>query len=560
MNQSFIARIFLACAAGFAISASAQKAALPADVNLCNPMPQVPTPMYLAGNFAELRANHFHSGIDIKTQGKTGFAVHAVDSGYVSRVLVSPWGFGRAVYITHPKTGLTTVYGHLEAFSSKIDNIVRAKQYERETFSIDLNFKPGQIPVERDEIIARSGNAGSSGGPHLHLDVRETSSGHALDPLPYFKSLFVDKAAPEVRKVALFAVKGRGTVTSARILQPISAPYTFTAWGDVYPGITAYDRMTSTSNIYGIKYMTLTVDGKEVYNRNLNRADLEGNRAIHTLVEYPERATSGAWIMTTRIAETKPLLYMVKAENEGIISIKEERDYACVFTLTDEFGNTTKVPFTIKGKKSEITAASAKGKLVSPTKPFNYENNGVKVSMPVGSLYDTMDFTAKSEASATYLSAIHTIGDIRTPIGESITISIKVDRDTIADKAKYCLVRIDGKSRSAVTATYKNGWMTAKVNRFGKYAVTTDTTAPTVQLVSKTGGTIVYRISDNLSGIDTYKGLIDGKFALFELDGKTARATFKVDTKRFKSGNHSVTFTAIDACGNKTTKNDNFSD
>ncbi len=143
--------------------------------------------MLLSGNFGELRNNHFHSGIDIKTQGRTGLPIYAAADGYVSRIVVSPCGFGRVVYITHPSLGITTVYGHLQSFSKKIDDPVRKKQYEQETFSIDIEFQPEEIPVKSGEQIVLSGNAGSSGGPHLHMDVRDTATGETMDPLPYYK-------------------------------------------------------------------------------------------------------------------------------------------------------------------------------------------------------------------------------------------------------------------------------------------------------------------------------------------------------------------------------------
>lgn len=146
-------------------------------------------PLILSGNFGELRNNHFHSGLDFKTQGRIGFPVHSAADGYVSRVVVSPWGFGRAVYITHPELGITTVYGHLDSFSPAIDRRVRDIQYEREQFSVDLSFKPGEIPVTKGERIATSGNAGSSGGPHLHMDVRDTESEDPLDPCPISSSI-----------------------------------------------------------------------------------------------------------------------------------------------------------------------------------------------------------------------------------------------------------------------------------------------------------------------------------------------------------------------------------
>ena len=207
-------------------------------------------PFYLAGNFAELRKNHFHSGIDFKTQGRTGLPVHSADDGYVSRVSVSPWGFGRAVYVTHPSTGLTTVYGHLEAFSPTIDKRVRAEQYARETFSIDLSFKPDEFPVKRGEVIARSGNAGSSGGPHLHMDVRDTQSGDPLDPLEYYHDRITDNVAPQVRQLAVFPADGgtvEGSTTSPRMLAPEAFATPVNAWGRIYPGIKAYDRMTGTT-------------------------------------------------------------------------------------------------------------------------------------------------------------------------------------------------------------------------------------------------------------------------------------------------------------------------
>ncbi|MDE7091982.1 MAG: M23 family metallopeptidase, partial [Muribaculaceae bacterium] len=216
-------------------------------------------PAVFAGNFGELRPNHFHSGLDFKTQGRTGLPIRAIDDGYVSRCLVSPWGFGRAIYIVHPETGLTSVYGHLESFASKIDDIVRDAQYQNETFSIDLDFEPNEIPVKRGEIIALSGNAGSSGGPHLHMDIRDTATGDALDPMEFYRQYVNDNVAPEVRQIGLYPVPDKGVVdgsANGKALVPAEFSKGFTAWGKVTPGINAYDRMSGTSNIYGVKYLT----------------------------------------------------------------------------------------------------------------------------------------------------------------------------------------------------------------------------------------------------------------------------------------------------------------
>ncbi|MDE6073021.1 MAG: M23 family metallopeptidase, partial [Muribaculaceae bacterium] len=216
-------------------------------------------PAVFAGNFGELRPNHFHSGLDFKTQGRTGLPIKAIDDGYVSRCIVSPWGFGRAIYIVHPSTGLTSVYGHLENFSDKIDNVVRDLQYQNETFTIDLDFEPDEIPVKRGEIIALSGNAGSSGGPHLHMDIRDTATGDALDPMEFYRDIVNDNVAPEVRNLGLYPITDKGIVngnTDGIVLAPNEFSKGFTAWGRVTPAINAFDRMTGTGNIYGVKYLT----------------------------------------------------------------------------------------------------------------------------------------------------------------------------------------------------------------------------------------------------------------------------------------------------------------
>lgn len=531
--------------------------------NLCPPLK---IPAVLAGNFGELRSNHFHSGIDFKTQGKTGFNIYCAEDGYVSRVLVSPWGFGRAVYVTHPKCGLTTVYGHLSSFSNKIDKIVRAEQYKCESFTVDLTFNEGEIPVKRGEVIALSGNAGSSAGPHLHMDVRDTETGDALDPIPFYKSLFKDNVKPAVREIALIPAEG-GSVNGKDSKAMLAAAETrkgFTAWGNVIPAINAYDKMTGTTNIYGVKYLTLDVDGKQVYSRTIDRFSFDATRAVNTLVDYATLQESGKWLMWTFVPDSKPLGAMITAENCGILNICEERDYKCTFTLKDEFGNIAKCSFTITGKRCEIPEKTRQGLLYDYRGNNCYNIDGICVDIPAHSLYSDMDFNVTHVASDTYLSDIVTIGNKNVPLASNIKIRIPIKNDNLTDKKKYCLVRLNGTNRSAVTAEYSPaGYLEAKVNRFGKYAITSDNTAPTITPIRKAKwgvrGEIALKISDNLSGIDFFRGEIDGKYELFELDGKSGKMTLKLNSKRVKKGkNHTLKVTVTDACGNSTVQNHTF--
>ena len=515
-------------------------------------------PLVLSGNFGELRSNHFHSGLDFKTQGKTGFKIYCAEDGYVSRVLVSPWGFGRAVYVTHPSIGLVTVYGHLQSFGPKIDKIIKAEQYKQETFSIDMEFKPNEIPVKRGEVIAFSGNAGSSGGPHLHMDVRDLETGDALDPMPYFKGLITDNVKPDVRTIALYPHDGvvdDTIVASYRTMAQISTP--FTAWGKVIPGIKAYDKMPNVSNIYGVKYLTLKVDGEEVYHRVIDRFSFDVSRAVNTLVNYPDRLKN-SWVMTTYVPESNMLSDMINVSTpNGVIDINEERDYNCQYILSDEHGNRSSVKFIIRGKRSEIPQKKREGILFRYNGENSYNMNGLSLKFSPNTFYEDIFFDVKTSTLDGYNSDVHKIGDTNVPLHKSFDMKISLTNDNQADKSKYCIVRINGKRRTAVATKYEDGNVSTRINEFGRYAVTIDNTAPKVLPRNKKrwakNGRIEFKISDNLSGIETYRGVIDGKWVMFEYDGKNALLSYKLEPSRVKKGkSHKVKMVVTDACGNKT--------
>ena len=513
-------------------------------------------PLLLSGNFGELRRNHFHSGVDFKTQGKTGLPVYAVDDGYVSRISVSPWGFGRAVYLTHPATGLTTVYGHLEAFAPKIDKRVRDRQYELETFTIDMTFEPGELPVSRGDIIARSGNAGSSGGPHLHFDVRDTATGEPLDPLEYYRKKVTDNMAPEVRLLAVYPVNGgvvEGNPVEGTYRQP-QGNMTFTAWGDIVPGIKAYDRMNGTSNIYGVKYLTLLLDSDTIYRRVIDRYNFADTRAIHTIINNTDLVDNSSWIMTTRVADSNPLDYMISAKNNGVVNINEERPYSFTWILEDEHGNRSVKKFTVKGERKLSSAEVAKGQLMLWDADNVYDDEDIYIEFPAGVLYDNKFIEVTAKENPAYLSKVYSIGTPHIPLSGDISISMPLVTDTLADKNCYTLVRLNGTRRIAVPATYTDGFLNAKTNVLGDYAVTVDTTPPEIKLLSPRKGqpanVIKFKITDNLAGVDTWRGEIDGKFALFELDGKTSTLSFKMDPSRFPGKQHKVKLTVNDGNGN----------
>lgn len=522
-------------------------------------------PLLLSANFGELRNNHFHSGLDFKTQGRTGIAVYAAADGYISRVLVSPWGFGRAVYITHPDIGLVTVYGHLQSFSTAIDTPVRRQQYADKSFRVDLEFAPGEIPVKRGQLIGRSGNAGSSGGPHLHMDVRDLATGYALDPLIYYKKYIKDTTPPEIRAIALYPREGVVNGSQKAVYHSgKQLASSFTAWGRVVPAIKAYDKMNGTSNIYGIRRMVLVVDGDTVYRRVIDASDFDRTRAVNTLVEYADVVNDNSWNMITEVPSSHPLPDIVSTKGDGSLIIDREHDFKCEFILEDRHGNISRAPFIIRGKRQQIPPASIEGRLLTHDRNYTLTDDGISITLPAGTLYsDAIVNITPGEIPVGACSRIYTVGDETIPLAGNFTLNIEIDNDSIADKRQYCMVRYRGLNPSAVSGSYKNGYMTASLNRFGNYTVKIDNTPPkiTPQLPAKWGtkGCVTYKISDNLAGIDSYRLEIDGKWACAELDGKTGTVTFKMDSSRFKKGiKHRAVLTVTDACGNKSTDTRSF--
>ncbi|MFR9165304.1 MAG: M23 family metallopeptidase [Dysgonomonas sp.] len=250
-------------------------------------------PVYLSANFGELRNNHFHSGIDIKTQGVINKPVYSVADGYISRISVSPSGYGLALYITHPETGQTSVYGHLESFIPSVEKYVKSKQYEQESFRVNLSPEKNEFPVKRGQLIAYSGNTGSSGGPHVHFEIRDTETEHPLDPLVYYTDIIKDNVPPDLRGIAVYPIAEKGVVnnsstplrqnvTKAKNGNYLPLKTDISAWGTIGIGVKAYDKMSATSNIYGVKIVRLYVDDNKVFESDINRYSFDETRALNS--------------------------------------------------------------------------------------------------------------------------------------------------------------------------------------------------------------------------------------------------------------------------------------
>lgn len=565
MNKLLTTLIFFIAS----LSMYAQEYASPLDI-----------PLLLSANCGELRNNHFHAGIDIKTQGVERKRVYSIADGYISRISVSPAGYGLALYIDHPN-GQTSVYGHLSGFNKEIEEYVKKEQYKQENFRVNLLLKPNQFKVKKGEFVAYSGNTGGSGGPHLHLEIRDTKSEELIDPLVYFKGMIKDEVAPEIRGIGAYPVPGRGVVngtylplrqTTSRLKngnypnpsEPIEA------WGIIGLGIKAYDRMSNTANIYGVKFISMKVDGKEIFKSDISRFTFDQTRMINTFTDFADWRLNKSFYMYSFVepGNTLPFYHVT---DQGYITVNQERPYSIEYTLGDIYGNTTQYSFTIIGKKQDIPRPSACSLVMSWEHDNKYISEPFSLIVDKGNLYNDVCFVLSRENSSDYFSDIFTVNPTPVPLDKSGEVRIKLKTDQLANKKQYGIVQINGNRKSWIGGQYKNGTVSANIRELGvKLAVASDNQAPTitpvvakqknskVKTANQSIDSIKLRITDNLSGVASVRGTVDGQFVLFENDIKSPVYTYKFDPQRLSKGKHTLVVTAFDACGNSTEYTEEF--
>ena len=545
--------MILALVLGGMLSAQAQHVQ---ESNFCSPFD---FPILLSANFGELRPNHFHNGLDIKTQGVTGKPIHCIADGYVSRVAVLHGGYGQAIYVTHPN-GLTSVYGHVISFAKNIQACIRQYQYAHETFVCDLKFQPGQFPVKKGDIIALSGNEGASAGPHLHLELRRTETGEYIDPMPYFKHLLKDSKAPVGSLIGIYPIQGKGVVNGSshkKLLAIGNLKQPIHAWGEIYTGISAKDYMDGTSNFYGVHSVTLYVDSVQVFNSTTDKVLPDENRMINGFTDYEELTRTRRLIMRSYKLPGNRLRLLHTNENRGVVTIDEERDYHFRYVLEDNFGNRRTYQFIVKGKRQDIPEYKPEANEMLYWNRTNViQKPGMELVVPRYYVYEDVPLRIDMQGDSSLIAFDYILDAGRTPIHSYCDLSIGLRHMPVADTTKYYIVQKAGKWRSSMGGKYANGWIKTRVRSLGTFSVDVDTIAPQITPIGQTGWrtsrNIRFRIKDMESGIGSYKVYIDGKFVLFGL--KKGILVIQDPEKVKKGVPHKLEVTVTDQCGNMARK------
>jgi murein DD-endopeptidase MepM/ murein hydrolase activator NlpD len=516
------------------------------------------TPPALAGSFGEIRGNHFHSGIDFRTNQREGYPVYAVADGYISRLRVQNSGFGQALYINHAN-GFTTVYGHLQRFAPKIATIVKNLEYEKKSFEIDEFPDPTLIPVHKGEIIAWSGNRGSSGGPHLHFEIRDTKTEETINP-QFFGIIIPDNIPPVIHGLYVYRLNGKTfnefTQKQAIGIMGSNGTYKTTApislTGEVGFGIVVTDRHNGLSGTNGVYSIQLEVDGKKVYTSALERFAFEDSKAINSHIDYPTYLNTKRSIQKSFVEPGNPLKIYSGLVNGGRINFNDGAQHQLRYIITDSKGNSSVLPFTVNAGSAPITSPVVPPGIIYPYNKVNeFNTDDIKVVFPLGTLYNDLNFTYKKlpKPTGNAWSAVHQIHNRYTPLHIGFDISIKADNLPENLRSKALIVNTNGSSQGGF---FENGYVKATPKNFGSFYIATDTIAPRIVPVNIAEGKnmaglskIFFKISDNLSGIKSFNGYIDGKWVLMEFDTKTATLWHSFD-ERTGAGKHTLELVVMD--------------
>jgi hypothetical protein len=530
-------------------------------------------PLLLSANFGELRIDHFHSGLDIKTQGVTGKEVVAAADGYIFRISVSPGGFGNALYIRHP-SGYETVYGHLDKFTKEVEDYVVARQYEEKSYLVTIFPDKEKFPVKQGETIAWSGNSGASGGAHLHYEIRKSENEFPVNPL-LFEFGITDKIKPIIEKLSIYPINRNTlinnqhgvkkiTVSGANGKYFISPENVINISGVAGFGIKAYDLLDNSYNKCAVYSIELKIDSIPVFKYVMDGFSFSESRYINSHIDYETYMRESIYIERAYVLPNDKLSVYKDITNRGTFNFKDEEIHLAQISVTDIQNNKSSLSFNIKSQptKSQYIAEPTENNM--KVMPFNRSNKfvseNISINIPGGALYDTIYFSyKKTPGTKEMLSDLHYVNDMFTPINKPYTLSIKPTRIPAGKQSKMLIVQyIDDQKKNALKSVWADGFLSSEVSSFGKFYIGIDTIPPAISTNGLVNGAIItgrkelkINITDDFSGIKSYEPYIDGKWALFAYDPKNNVIIYSFDERRLSKGiKHSMRLKVTDNTDN----------
>lgn len=525
-------------------------------------------PINLSGTFGELRPNHFHSGLDIRTNNVEGLPVYAAADGIIIRIKVSAFGYGKALYIAHPN-GYTTVYGHLQKFSDKIEEYVKEQQYKQKSYEVELY--PSTLKVTQSEIIALSGNSGGSGGPHLHFEFRDTATEKIINPMAFgMNKLIKDEKNPVISSLMVYPENDSTSVNKSR--NPVSLSLQkqvdgsflaskVVANGKIGFALNSYDLSTNNYNKNGIYKVVSYLNGSQNFKFEFDTFAFDESKHINYFIDFNRYKKLKQRFQKLFIKESYPLSLISGNTKSGFLDIKPNIAYTYKIEVYDFHGNKTIVNVPISYEKEvNPTPVSSKGNFYIKTKSdFNFEFEKTAVYIPVNALYENAYLNISEKEN------VLDIENNYEAIQNGLTVTLDMSHLSEEEQKKAFVGTVLGLKLEYNSSFRKANKVSSKIKSFGKYKVGFDNVAPRIynpnfiegSNISKLS-TLSVSISDAISGIDTYNAYLNDEWILMEYDYKTKKLVHNLKDGKVISGKNDIKIVVTDKLENTTTFSSNF--
>lgn len=520
-------------------------------------------PFRLSGNFGELRSNHFHMGLDVRTNGQENLPVYTVADGYVSRIIIEEYGLGKAVFITHPN-GYTTVYAHLNRFYEPLEAVVEAQQQADKKVEQDLSFAAGRFLVTRGQEIALSGNTGGSEAPHLHFEIRNTRTGNNLNPLLYGFEM-ADGHPPVLkglywynRQYSTYRSPGssitlegnEGAYHAARKVIKVRAPF-------ISLGIRAEDKSNDSRFQFGIYRAELRLDDSLIHESTMDNFSYTNSRFINACVDYPKWMRTGMYVQHLALL---PGNHLPAWKGSGLLDLSDGRVHRINIRLFDVSNNITTFENQVQysGAIEDAQPLTPGTRVLLPGKENTVIGSNCKVYFSKAAFYDTVYFALKEQAgtNARKASALVSLHNASIPVHDNYRVSLKALPFVTERLKKQVVMQLNnGKKKSTSKGTWKDNWLTASFNTLGTVQLLIDTIPPNIRLVNWQSGQsfttdaieLKLLCSDETDGVSSFRAELDGQWLLFDRKGNDFNLSIP---ENCKPGKHQLAISITDVAGN----------